>query len=70
MKVMFFVRVFEKYGFLVTMVGKTIGDATPFMIFFCMFVLFFSTVVMILEVDIDPLNKSYPEMLDGLRIVI
>lgn len=70
MKVMFFVRVFEQYGFLVTMVGITINDAVPFMIFFFMFVLFFSTVVMILELNIDPLNKSYPEMLEGLRIVI
>ena len=30
MKVMFFVRVFEQYGFLVTMVGITIKDAVPF----------------------------------------
>ena len=70
MKVMFFVRVFEQYGFLTTMVGKTIVDAVPFMIFFFMFVLFFSTVVMILELDIDPLDKSYPGMLDGIRITV
>ena len=54
MKVMFFVRVFEQYGFLVTMVGITINDAVPFLVFFGMFVLFFSTVVMILELQIDP----------------
>lgn len=70
MKVMSFVRVFEKYGFLATMLEITIGDAVPFMMFFFMFVLFFSTIVMILELDIDPLDKSYPEMLDGLSIVV
>ena len=40
------------------------------MMFFFMFVLFFSTIVMILELDIDPLDKSYPEMLDGASIVV
>ena len=61
MKVMFFVRVFKKYGFLVTMLGFTFVDVLPFQMFFFMFIMFFSMIVMILRVQIS--SKFYPEVM-------
>ena len=67
MKIMSFVRIFTRYGFLVEMVALTIIDVKPFFVFFMMFILFFSLILMILRVDIDGGNeKSYPEVEKGI----
>ena len=53
MKILSFVRVFESYGFLVQMIKLTINDTVPFLVFFFIFVLFFTLITIILKVDLD-----------------
>lgn len=70
MKIMFFIRVFETYGFLVQMVGLTILDTVPFMMFFFMFLLFFSLIVTIFQLDIDPGDKYYRDITSTIKAVL
>ena len=63
-KIMFFVRIFKKMGFMVRMVGSTIIDIIPFLIFICMFILYFALISRLTEVDWDPnpSNRTYPDL--------
>lgn len=42
MKILFFMKVFADYGFLVQMIGLSILDLGPFLAFFGLWVLFFT----------------------------
>jgi hypothetical protein len=41
-KILYFIRIYESYGFLVQMVGETCVEIVPFMVFFTLWILFFS----------------------------
>lgn len=55
-KVMFFLRVFDQFGFMVQMVGLTLIDVAPFISFYFLFMLYFALVNMIMKIKIDPDN--------------
>jgi len=62
MKLLFFMKIFSDYGFLVQMIGLSILDMGPFMAFFTLWVVFFAIEnrVLMLEFDeseYDGLNK-------------
>lgn len=53
MKLMFFVRMSDKLGFLVRMIATCVIELIPFIICFIMFLLFFSFCLIILNMEID-----------------
>ena len=61
-KIMFFVRIFRNIGFMVQMVGSTILDIIPFLIFIMMFILYFALISIITEIDWDPAGSNYPDL--------
>ena len=52
-KCMFFVRIFEQFGFLVQMVILTLIDLVPFFTFFVFSIGFYSLFQMVLRTDVD-----------------
>jgi hypothetical protein len=54
MKVLFFVRIFENYGFLVQMIKFCIADLIPFIVCFITFLFVFSICFIVLNMEIDP----------------
>jgi len=67
---MFFVRIFKHLGFMVRMVGTTIIDIIPFLIFICMFILYFALISRLTEVDWDPKRKTYPDLKEPIIHVL
>ena len=53
MKIMYFVRIYEDYGFLVQMVILTIKDLQQFLHALIFAIFFFAICFMVLETDID-----------------
>jgi len=54
MKVLFFVRIYESYGFLVQMIKFCIIDLIPFIVCFITFLFVFSICFIVLNMEIDP----------------
>lgn len=53
-KLLFFVRIFEAYGFLVQMVVYCVEDLIPFLCTYVTFLMVFSICYVVLQLDIDP----------------
>ena len=53
LKVLFFMKIFAEYGFLVQMIFLSIIDVGPFMTFFSLWVLYFTIEFKILKWEID-----------------
>ena len=65
-----FVRLSDDFGFLVKMIGITINELLPFMIFFMLYTTFFSIAFMITQIDTEKyerLNKYNAYFLLGFR---
>ena len=53
LKIMFFLRIFEQYGFLVAMVFLTLLDLIPFIAGFIISIVFFALCFHVLGADVD-----------------
>ena len=53
LKLLFFVRIFEEYGFLVQMIILCMQDLVPFFMSYLLFLNFFSMCFIVLNCDID-----------------
>ena len=54
MKLLFFIRIFEAYGFLVQMIIYCVIDLIPFIMSYMIFLVVFSLCFVVLEMEIDP----------------
>lgn len=57
-KLMFFLRVFEKYGFLVQIIMSCCIDLIPFIFFYMIAIIMFSLVFATLKMEIDEENNT------------
>lgn len=57
-KVLFYLRIYDDFGFLVSMIYKTMQQLIPFLVFFFLWVFFFSMCFIILQTEID--DRFYP----------
>ena len=57
-------------GFMVRMVGSTIIDIIPFLLFICMFILYFALISRLTEVNWDPEGETYPDLSDAVVHVL
>ena len=55
LKLMFFVRIFEEYGFLVQMICLCIKDLCPFIVSYLVFLYVFSVCFVVLKMELDPI---------------
>lgn len=77
-KLLFFVRIFEDYGFLVQMVVYCVEDLIPFLMSYVTFLMVFSICYIVLQLDIDPevseaalvLNQFEQTLLETFRNAI
>jgi len=53
-KLLFFVRIFEEYGFLVSMIQYCIADLIPFLVTYLLFLIITSMVYTVLKAEPDP----------------
>lgn len=63
-------RLSDDFGFLVKMIGITINELTPFIIFFMLYTIFFSIAFMITQIDTEKyerLNKDLGYFVLGFR---
>lgn len=58
MKLLFFMKIFADYGFLVQMIGLSILDMGPFMAFFTLWVVFFAIENRVLMLEFDESEYS------------
>ena len=54
LKILFFMKIFEDYGFLVQMIFLSIMDLGPFLAFFSLWVLFFVIEFKVLKMEYEP----------------
>jgi hypothetical protein len=54
MKLLFFVRIFEEYGFLVQMIILCLKDLTPFIVSYLVFLFVFTVCFVVLKMELDP----------------
>ena len=54
MKLLFFVRIFEQFGFLVQMIILCVVDLIPFIVSYLIFLALFSVCFVVLKMEIDP----------------
>ena len=54
LKLLFFVRIFEEYGFLVQMIRLCVSDLVPFIISYMIFLTVFTVCFVVLKMEIDP----------------
>ena len=70
-KALSFVRLSDDFGFLVRMIGMTIQELVPFLLFFFLYTSFFSIAFMILEIDTQneyaDVHKNVGYFLYGMR---
>lgn len=52
-KILFFIRIYNDYGFLVEMVVNTISELVPFLYAFLISIFFFAILFSVLDTDID-----------------
>jgi hypothetical protein len=65
-KILFFMRIFEDYGFLVQMVLLTLVELIPFFGLFVIATIFFAMCLFVIQVDID----SELAAVDAPRIIV
>jgi hypothetical protein len=53
-KLLFFIRIFEEYGFLVQMIFLCVVDLIPFIMSYLIFLIVFSVCFVVLKMEIDP----------------
>ena len=53
-KLLFFIRIFEEFGFLVQMIIFCVIDLIPFILSYALFLIIFSICYAVLEMEIDP----------------
>jgi hypothetical protein len=56
---LYFIRIYESFGFLVQMVGETLGQVGPFSIFFIAWILFFSLCYQRTGIEINDGDTEY-----------
>jgi hypothetical protein len=54
LKLLFFVRIFEEYGFLVQMIRLCVLDLIPFIMSYMIFLMVFTVCFVVLKMEIDP----------------
>ena len=54
LKLLFFVRIFEDYGFLVQMIRLCVSDLVPFIISYMIFLVVFTLCFIVLKMEVDP----------------
>ena len=54
MKLLFFMRIFENFGFLVQMILLCVLDLFPFIISYMIFLIVFTVIFVVLKMEIDP----------------
>jgi hypothetical protein len=59
LKMLFFIRIYKKYGQLVNMVADTVQGLIPFLAFFFLWVLIFGFLFWILQVEINNADTEY-----------
>lgn len=69
MKVLFFIRVFEAFGFLVQMLQLTISKLIPFFISFLVFVIYFAVSFYVLEGEVDPELEEYEGFFNKFTLI-
>jgi hypothetical protein len=69
LKVLYFLKIFSNYGFLVQMIKQSIIDISGFLVFFSMWILFFSIQYKILEAEFDLEEYKSLNMLVQLAII-
>lgn len=67
-KILFFMKVFDDYGFLVQMIQISILDAAPFMSFFFLWVLFFTVEFKLLQWEVD--DEEYSQLPSILQLFL
>ena len=67
-KILYFLRIFDDYGFIVEMVGETIVQLIPFSSYFIMWILLFTVLFQTLQVEIPP--DSYPNLTSIYRYIL
>ena len=68
MKLLFFMKVFADYGFLVQMIGLSILDLGPFLAFFSLWVLFFTIEFKVLQWEYE--DKDYANLNSFTQMLI
>lgn len=53
-KFLFYIRIFEEYGFLVQMVVRCVQDLVPFIVAYVIFLILFSIIYSVVKLDLDP----------------
>lgn len=54
LKLLFFIRIFEEYGFLVQMIRLCVIDLIPFIMSYMIFLMVFTVCFVVLKMEIDP----------------
>ena len=59
-KLLFFIRIFEKYGFLIQLISACVIDLIPFLIAYWTFLVVFSICYISLNMEVDAdVNEAY-----------
>lgn len=69
-KILYFIRIFEQFGFLVQMVAKTCIKVVPFMFFFTLWVLFFTFCYKTMDVVVKGKDEEYPFVNNFMVLII
>lgn len=67
LKVLFYMKIFSNYGFLVQMIKQSVLDIQGFLVFFMIWILFFSIQFKILDAEFD--GGDYPLMPKTLQLI-
>lgn len=73
-KILYFIRIYDSFGFLVQMVSQTIIETIPFNLFLGFWILLFGISYQILNVEVegDPTSDDleYPEVSNFIKFMI
>ena len=69
-KLLFFVRIFEEYGFLVSMIQYCIIDLIPFLVSYMLFLIIFSMLYTVLRMEPDPETAGIQNIPDFIIILL
>ena len=67
-KILYFLRLFNDYGFIVEMVGETMKQLIPFSLYFIMWILLFTVLFQTLQVEIP--DDTYPNLTPIFRYIL
>lgn len=68
LKIMFFMKIFSDYSFLVEMVSQSISKVREFLLFFTLWVLFFSVQYEVLQAGFE--DGDYPDLSNFVRLMV